>query len=63
MQHRSRYSSEFKAKAALAALTESKTLAELASELHGLETCISLNKHQKCFIAFTTISFTNEAFA
>jgi transposase-like protein len=32
MQHRSRYSSEFKAKVALAALTESKTLAELASE-------------------------------
>ena len=32
MQHRSRYSSEFKAKVALAALTESKTLSELASE-------------------------------
>ena len=32
MQHRSRYSSDFKAKVALAALTESKTLAELASE-------------------------------
>jgi transposase-like protein len=32
MQHRNRYSSEFKAKVALAALTESKTLAELASE-------------------------------
>nr|WP_277057370.1 IS3 family transposase [Trichlorobacter lovleyi] len=32
MQHRTRYSSEFKAKVALAALTESKTLAELASE-------------------------------
>jgi len=32
MQHRSRYSSEFKAKVALAALTESKTLAEFASE-------------------------------
>jgi transposase-like protein len=32
MQHRTRYSSEFKAKVALAALSESKTLAELASE-------------------------------
>ena len=32
MQHRTRYSSEFKAKVALAALTESKTLSELASE-------------------------------
>lgn len=32
MQHRNHYSSEFKAKVALAALTESKTLAELASE-------------------------------
>jgi len=32
MQHRTRYSSEFKAKVALAALTESKPLAELASE-------------------------------
>jgi len=32
MQHRTRYSSEFKAKVALAALTDSKTLAELASE-------------------------------
>jgi hypothetical protein len=32
MQHHNRYSSKFKAKVALAALTESKTLAELASE-------------------------------
>jgi transposase-like protein len=32
MQHGTRYSAEFKAKVALAALSESKTLAELASE-------------------------------
>ena len=32
MQHRTRYSAEFKAKVALAAQSESKTLAELASE-------------------------------
>ena len=32
MQHRTRYCAEFKAKVALAALSESKTLAELASE-------------------------------
>lgn len=32
MQHRNRYSSEFKAKVALAALTESRTLAVLSSE-------------------------------
>ena len=32
MQHRTRYSAEFKAKVALAALSGSKTLAELASE-------------------------------
>ena len=32
MHHRTRYSAEFKAKLALAAVSESKTLAELASE-------------------------------
>lgn len=32
MHHRTRYSAEFKAKVALAAVSESKTLAELASE-------------------------------
>lgn len=31
-QHRTRYSAEFKAKVALAALAETKTLAELSSE-------------------------------
>ena len=31
-QHRTRYSAEFKAKVALAALSETKSLAELASE-------------------------------
>ena len=40
-QHRTRYSSEFKAKVALAALSESKTLAELASEYKVHPTQIS----------------------
>jgi transposase len=40
-QHRSRYSAEFKAKVALAALSESKTLAELASEYKVHPTQIS----------------------
>jgi transposase-like protein len=42
MSHqRNRYSAEFKAKVALAALTESKTLAELASEYQVHPTQIS----------------------
>jgi transposase-like protein len=40
-QHRTRYSAEFKAKVALAALSESKTLAELASEYKVHPTQIS----------------------
>ena len=38
-QHRTRHSAEFKAKVAMAALSESKTLAELASEykLHATQ--------------------------
>ena len=38
-QHRTRHSAEFKAKVALAALAESKTMAELASEyqLHATQ--------------------------
>ena len=32
MQHRTRHSADFKAKVALTALSESKTLAEIASE-------------------------------
>lgn len=39
--HRNRYSAEFKAKVALAALTESKTLGELASEYQVHPTQIS----------------------
>ncbi len=40
-QHRTRYSAEFKAKVALAALAGSKTLAELASEYKVHPTQIS----------------------
>jgi transposase len=40
-QHRTRYSAEFKAKVAMAALSESKTLAELASEYKVHPTQIS----------------------
>lgn len=40
-QHRTRYSAEFKAKVALAALAETKTLAELASEYKVHPTQIS----------------------
>ena len=40
-QHRIRYGAEFKAKVALAALSESKTLAELASEFKIHPTQIS----------------------
>ncbi len=39
--HRTRYSAEFKAKVALAALSETKTLAELASEYKVHPTQIS----------------------
>jgi len=41
MQHRTRYSAEFKAKVALAALSGAKTLAELASEYKVHPTQIS----------------------
>lgn len=40
-QHRTRYSAEFKAKVAMAALSESKTMAELASEYKVHPTQIS----------------------
>ena len=43
---RNRYSAEFKAKVALAALTESKTLAELASEYQIHPTQISTLKQE-----------------
>lgn len=43
---RNRYSAEFKAKVALAALTESKTLAELASEYQIHPTQISTWKQE-----------------
>ena len=41
MNHRTRYSAEFKAKVALAAMSETKTLAELASEykIHPSQIC------------------------
>jgi transposase len=45
-QHRTRYSAEFKAKVALAALSESKTLAELASEYKVHPTQISKWKQE-----------------
>ena len=45
-QHRTRYSAEFKAKVALAALSESKTLAELASEYKIHPTQISKWKQE-----------------
>ena len=35
MNHRTRYSAEFKAKVALAAMSEAKTLAELAQQFEG----------------------------
>ena len=46
MQHRTRYSAEFKAKVALAALSGSKTLAELASEYKVHPTQISTWKQE-----------------
>lgn len=45
-QHRTRYSAEFKAKVALAALSGSKTLAELASEYKVHPTQISTWKQE-----------------
>ena len=45
-QHRTRYSAEFKAKVALAALSESRTLAELASEYKVQHTQISKWKQE-----------------
>jgi transposase len=46
MQHRTRYSAEFKAKVALAALSGAKTLAELASEYKVHPTQISTWKQE-----------------
>lgn len=46
MQHRTRYSAEFKAKVALAALSGSKPLAELASEYKVHPTQISTWKQE-----------------
>ncbi len=45
-QHRTRHSSDFKAKVALAALSESKTLAEIASEFRVHPTQITRWKQE-----------------
>ena len=45
-QHRTRHSAEFKAKVALAALSETKTLAELATEYHVHPTQITRWKQE-----------------
>jgi transposase len=46
MPHRTRHSAEFKAKVSLAALSEGKTLAELASEYHVHPTQITRWKQE-----------------
>jgi transposase len=43
MQHCARHSAEFKAKVALAALSEAKTLAELATEYRVRSTTLNLD--------------------